>query len=53
MIAVELENLRYAYPNGTIALDGISLTVDADEHVALIGANGAGIEVTATRSKKA
>ncbi len=42
MIAVELENLRYAYPNGTIALDGISLTVDADEHVALIGANGAG-----------
>lgn len=40
--AVELRNLRYAYPNGTLALDGISLTIADRERVALLGANGAG-----------
>ncbi|MBE0476221.1 MAG: ABC transporter ATP-binding protein [Coriobacteriia bacterium] len=40
--AVELRDLRYAYPDGTVALDGVDLAVAAGERVALLGPNGAG-----------
>ncbi|WP_225333228.1 energy-coupling factor ABC transporter ATP-binding protein [Halomicrobium urmianum] len=42
MTAVEATGLRYAYPDGTLAVDGIDVTVDDGERVALLGPNGAG-----------
>jgi cobalt/nickel transport system ATP-binding protein len=39
---VDVRGLTYAYPNGVVALQDISLSVRAGERVALMGANGAG-----------
>jgi cobalt/nickel transport system ATP-binding protein len=40
--AVRVENLRVVYPDGRIALDGISLAVEGGDSLAILGANGAG-----------
>jgi ATP-binding cassette subfamily B protein len=40
--AVRFEGVRFAYPNGTQALDGLDLTIEAGETVAVVGATGAG-----------
>src|SRR6185312_13789975 len=40
--AVRFEGVRFAYPNGTLALDGLDLTVEAGETVAVVGATGSG-----------
>lgn len=40
--AVQISGLRYRYPDGTSALDGIDLAIHAGERVGIIGANGAG-----------
>jgi len=39
---IHARGLRYRYPGGRYALDGIDLTVNRGERVALLGPNGAG-----------
>ncbi|MGB4438868.1 MAG: ABC transporter ATP-binding protein, partial [Sedimentibacter sp.] len=39
---VILENVYYAYPDGTKAIDGISFEIHHGESTAIVGANGAG-----------
>jgi len=39
---IEAKDLRYIYPDGTSALQGISFRITHGESVAVIGANGAG-----------
>lgn len=39
---VEINNLRYSYPDGSLALDGINLSIERGRRVAILGANGSG-----------
>lgn len=39
---IEIDALEFTYPDGTRALDGVSLSVTHGESIALVGANGAG-----------
>jgi cobalt/nickel transport system ATP-binding protein len=41
-VAIEMENVRYVYPDGSVALDGVSLRIMKHERVAIMGPNGAG-----------
>jgi energy-coupling factor transporter ATP-binding protein EcfA2 len=41
-ILITAHNLRYAYPGGILALNGVSLDVRAGEMLAIVGRNGAG-----------
>ena len=42
MKAVKVENLHYAYDDGTRAVEGVSFEVEMGEKVAILGPNGAG-----------
>lgn len=39
---ITISDLRFTYPTGVTALDGISLTIDSGEQIAIVGQNGAG-----------
>lgn len=39
---IEVDNLTFRYPDGQLALDGVSLHVAPNEKVALVGPNGSG-----------
>ncbi|MFQ6076567.1 MAG: energy-coupling factor ABC transporter ATP-binding protein [Candidatus Bathyarchaeia archaeon] len=39
---IVVKDLSYTYPDGTVALRGINLTIEDREYVALMGENGAG-----------
>jgi cobalt/nickel transport system ATP-binding protein len=39
---IRIDSLSFTYPDGTKALDGLSLRIEAGESVGIIGANGAG-----------
>jgi len=39
---IELENVKYVYPDGVVALKGVSLKVLKGERLAILGPNGAG-----------
>jgi cobalt/nickel transport system ATP-binding protein len=40
--AIEARDVRYRYPNGVVGLDGVDLSVQHGERVAVLGPNGAG-----------
>ena len=43
MPVIAVENLKYRYPNTeSLALDGLSFTVEKGEFIGIVGENGAG-----------
>lgn len=41
-VAIDISGLNFRYPDGTLALDGLNLSVETGDRLALIGPNGAG-----------
>ncbi|RZI93562.1 MAG: ABC transporter ATP-binding protein, partial [Microbacterium sp.] len=45
-VGIELRNVSFTYPDGSVAVGGITLNIDAGERVAIVGQNGAGKTTT-------
>jgi subfamily B ATP-binding cassette protein MsbA len=39
---IEFRNVSFAYPDGVVALDGVTLNITKNQSIALVGASGAG-----------
>ena len=46
MSLIEFKNVSYAYPNGFLAVEDVSFTIDKGENIAIVGQNGAGKTTT-------
>lgn len=46
MALVEVKNISFKYPNGYLAVDDVSFSIEAGENIAIIGQNGAGKTTT-------
>ena len=42
MVILETKNLSFSYPDGTLALDDISVTIEKGKKIAFVGRNGSG-----------
>ena len=42
MVILETRNLKYAYPDGTLAVDGIDIEIEKGKSIAFVGPNGSG-----------
>lgn len=45
-MAIELRDVAFTYPDGSVAVSGVSLRIDDGERVAIVGQNGAGKTTT-------
>ncbi|MPM85793.1 Energy-coupling factor transporter ATP-binding protein EcfA3 [bioreactor metagenome] len=43
---IELKDVSFAYPDGHLAVDGVSMSIEKGENVAIVGQNGAGKTTT-------
>lgn len=46
MALVEIKNISFKYPNGYLAVDDVSFSIEAGENIAIVGQNGAGKTTT-------
>ena len=46
MSLVEVKNVSFTYPNGFVAVDGVSFKLEKGENIAIVGQNGAGKTTT-------
>lgn len=46
MALVEVKNISFEYPNGYLAVDDVSFSIEAGENIAIVGQNGAGKTTT-------
>ena len=46
MSFIEINEMTFTYPDGTVAVDNVSMKIEKGEKIAIIGQNGAGKTTT-------